>query len=99
MLCANGARHFPADYDLLTRDYTSHFALFADDDFDSLDIALDLAVDLQDAATDDLKGPSNNRSAGDLCHAGQGGANQILWWPRDLTGGTDDDTADLLRCG
>jgi hypothetical protein len=25
-----------------------------------------------------LKGTSNNRSAGNLCHAGQGGANQIL---------------------
>jgi hypothetical protein len=25
-----------------------------------------------------IMGTSNNRSCGDLCHAGQGGANQIL---------------------
>ena len=47
VLRTNDARDFAANDDLLAGDHTSHLALLTDDDFHSLDVAFDLAVDLQ----------------------------------------------------
>ena len=55
VLRTNDARDFAANDDLLAGDHTSHLALLTDDDFHSLDVAFDLAVDLQGSAADDLE--------------------------------------------
>ena len=55
VLRTNDARDFPADNNLLAGDHTGYLALLADDDFHRLDVALDLAVDLQGPAADDLE--------------------------------------------
>src|SRR5204863_7048905 len=58
--CANDAIDLTAHDHLLTRDHAGHLAPLADDDLGGLHISLDLAIDLQHAATDDLEPLAND---------------------------------------
>ena len=72
VLRANNTRDFAAHDDLLARNHAGDLATFADDNFDGLHVAFDLAVNLEQASA----------GCGLSLAAGRSGLSKLVFEPK-----------------